>query len=454
MPQHALAGESSRPRRTLASLVMWHDSRPRSSFADARGWAWAALVAATFFWMSNPVVFIPSFYLSLGEALTWTKVVLVLTLPWLRLPRVPWPWLAFLGLALLSQAWSIEPFYTEVSGRVYIQMTVIALLAAANCEPVVIGWGMAAGGVSVVLLSLFALHQDVPGIEYSSETGMVFGGLGTNENILSYTLLVSLAATLAVGRPRERVPQAIWVTALAILLYGIYRAGSGTGYLTILGLVIAVVAMLGWPLARGVRRQVVVAFAAGGSVILTLGLLLVTMVLGKELTTISGRAEFWRATYDSTMAFAPWLGSGWGAVWQHPWDPAAVNHIAIDINYRAGYGLPHGHNFFLDVLPELGIAGVSVAVLMVVYTVRQIRRCGLHAGAKDPLTGRLVLMVLISLLISGITEPMLTVPLGWWSLALVVGLSRQRVLAGRSGHEQSAVPKGTRAPGRRVRTAP
>lgn len=417
----------TRPRQAVASLLAWHDARPRASFATARGWAWAALVAATFFWMSNPLVFIPSFYLSLGEALTWSKVVLVLTLPWLRLPRTPWPWLAFLGLALLSLAWTIQPFHTEVSSKVYIQIAVLALLAAANCEPVVIGWGIAAGGVSVILLSLHALHQNVTGVEYSSATGMVFGGLGTNENILAYTLLVSLAATLAVCWPRERVAQALWLTALAIQMYGIYRAGSGTGYVTALGLVIAIATMLAWPLIRRVRRRVVVAFAVGGVVVVTIGLFLVTVVLGKELTTISGRAPFWRATVDSTMALAPWLGGGWGAVWEHPWDPAPPNHVALDIYYRAGYALPHGHNFFLDVLPELGLVGVLVVLVMVAYTLREIRWCGLHAGAPDPVAGRLILLVLVALLVSGITEPMLTVPLGWWSLALVVALPRQRL---------------------------
>lgn len=427
MSQHAQEGGLRSSRRLLTALVTWHDSRPRASFDTARGWWWAALVAATLFWMSNPLVFIPSFYLSLGQALIWTKVVLVISLPWLRLPRVPWPWLAFLGLALLSQAWTIQPFYTDVSITVYIQITVLALVAAANCEPLVIGWGMAIGGASVALLSLFALHQQVPGVEYSTEAGMVFGGIGTNENILSYTLTVSLAAALAVGRPRQRVASAAWTAVLAVLVYGVYRADSGTGFLTALGLVIAVAAMLAWPLARAVRRRVVVAFAAGGAVTLTLSVLAVSAFLDKDVTTFSGRVGFWRAIYDSTLALAPWLGSGWGAVWQHPWDPAANNHVAIDINYRAGYGLPHGHNFFLDVLPELGIVGVATVVLMVVYSVIQIRSCGLHLGGRDPQTGRLVFLVLISLLISGITEPMLTVPLGWWSLALVVGLSRQRV---------------------------
>ncbi|WP_416954726.1 hypothetical protein ACNKF0_21065 [Nocardioides sp. T5] len=59
---------------------------------------------------------------------------------------------------------------------------------------------------------------------------------------------------------------------------------------------------------------------------------------------------------------------------------------------------------------------------------REIVRSGLHDGRADPGAGRLTLLVLVALLVSGITEPMLTVPLGWWSLLLVTALSRQRVV--------------------------
>jgi hypothetical protein len=68
---------------------------------------------------------------------------------------------------------------------------------------------------------------------------------------------------------------------------------------------------------------------------------------------------------------------------------------------------------------------------MLAYAFREVRRCGLHSGAADPLSGRLILLVVVSLLAAGITEPMLVVPLGWWSFALVVALPRQRELRDR-----------------------
>ena len=181
--QHAVStGRARGPMAVLAAVLAWHDRRPRASLDDARGWWWTALVAALFVWMSNPTVLVPSFYLSLGEAMSWTKVVVVLSLPWLRLPRVPWPWIVFLALAYLSQAWTINDFHTDVSDIVYLELTVLALVVAANCEVAVVAWGMSIGGAAVTLLSAHAYRQDMPGASYMVYEGedlvRVLAGIG------------------------------------------------------------------------------------------------------------------------------------------------------------------------------------------------------------------------------------------------------------------------------------
>jgi hypothetical protein len=428
MPQHALTGDMDRARRVFASVLTWHDARPRATFTTARGWWWATLIAATFFWMSNPLVFVPGFYVALGEAVTWTKIVIVISLPWLRGPRVPSPWLLFLGLCLASQIWTVDPVHTDISNRLYVEITALAVLAAANCRTEVVCWGIAAGGAGVLALSLYAVHEGVAGAEYSVIEGMVFAGVGTNENILAYTLTTSLAAVLAIGWPRRSGARAFWIALLAFHCYGLYRADSGTGFSAALILVAASALLVAWPRFGRSGHRVLLTIAALGTACLAAALWVVTVVLDKELSTFSGRAPFWRATVEATLDRAPVLGSGWGAVWEHPWDGTPSNEVAQDIYTRAGYALSHGHNFFVDVIPELGFLGLGVVLLMLAYAVREVRRCGLHAGAADPLSGRLILLVVVSLLAAGMAEPMLVVPLGWWSFALVVALPRQREL--------------------------
>jgi O-antigen ligase len=428
MPQHAVVGGADKARRLVASLLVWHDSRPRASFDSPRGWCWAALIAATFFWMSNPLVFVAGFPLALDKALLWTTIALLVSLPWLRLPRVPWPWLLFLGLCLASQLWTINDVHTDISNRLYLELTVLAVVVAANCRRDVVAWGIAAGGAVVLALSLYALHQQLPGIEYVGSDGLVFAGVGTNENILAYTLTTSLGAVLAIGWPERIGARVSWSALLAFHGYGLYRAGSGTGYIAALILLVATALIVAWPRFGRSGHRVLLAMLALAGAALAGALWVVTTVLGKEVSTLSGRIPFWRGAIESTLDRAPFLGSGWGAVWEHPWDPTPPNEVAWDIYNRARMALSHGHNFFVDVIPELGFVGLAVVLIMVAYAVREVRRCGLHAGAPDPLAGRLILFVLVSLLAAGIAEPMLVVPLGWWSLALVAALPRQREL--------------------------
>jgi len=258
--------------------------------------------------------------------------------------------------------------------------------------------------------------------------GADFTGVGSNENILAYTLSVSLAAILAVRPSRHPASLFAWLVVVGVNGYGLYLSESGTGFLSALTVLLAFGIIVAWPALRKRHRGHLLVLAGLLAAVLTGGMFLIVVVLGKELTSFSGRAPFWQAAWGSTMDTSPLVGSGWGAVWTHPWSMVPPNEVAQDIYDRAGYPLSHGHNFFVDVLPELGLLGVALAVLMVGYALREVVRNGLHDRTADPVAGRLILLVLVALLVSGITEPMFTVPLGWWSLLLVVALPRQRVL--------------------------
>lgn len=427
MPQHVMTGSPvGRIPAVWADLLAWHDRRPRAPMASVRGWVWTTLAAASFFWMSNPLVFVRIFDDSLRLTTVCTLGAAVLTLRWLRLPRVPWPWIAFLGMCALSQIWSVNAAATATSVLLYLHMTALALIVAANCESMVAGWGFALGGVVVVALSVYGYEKTMWGSSYPIVGGFAFTGVGTNENILAYTLAISFAATLAVARRRHWSLQVAWLSVLCINSYGLYLANSGTGYLAVSAVVVAGLSIVVWPTLSKARRRVGVIWVSAVAFLLIASLALVAIFMGKQVSTVSGRSPFWAATFGSTMDRAPLLGSGWGAVWEHPWDLKLPNEVALDIYARAGFTLAHGHNFFVDVLPELGLLGVAIAVLMVGYAAREIRRCGLQPGSADPVTGRLVLLVLVALLVSGVSEPMLTVPLGWWCLTLVVALPRQR----------------------------
>ncbi|WP_297625303.1 O-antigen ligase family protein [Nocardioides sp.] len=395
------------------------------------------MITAVFFWMSNPLVYVPGFHLSLEKSVLWTGVALVITLPWARLPRVPLPWIVFHAATYLSLAWTIDPHLTDYTSLLYVKLTLIALAIAANCEPAVVCWGMGVGGVVVVALSIHAYEEQMWGASQALIGGAEFAGVGTNENILAYTLSISLAAILAARPPRRLAFAAVWSVVVVVNGYGIYLAQSGTGFLTVLTVLLALGLVRAWPVLRTRQRSWLLAGGGILAALLTGGMLVIVGVLGKELSSFSGRAPFWRAAWDTTMDTSPLVGSGWGAVWTHPWSMVPLNEVAQDIYDRAGYSLSHGHNLFVDVLPELGLLGVALAVLMIAYAARGVTRAGLHGASTDPAAGRLAVLVLVALLVSGITEPMFTVPLGWWSLALIAALPRQRVLIAHSADHRA-----------------
>lgn len=439
MSEHVRTGAAAENiLRRLASLTSWHDRRPRAHLPGLRGWIWAALVGVVFFWMSNPLVFVPGFHLALPLAVRWTLLVLLLTLPWLRLPRIPWPWLAFLGLCWVSAQWSIYPAVTYSATWVYAQITLIALAAAANCSARVVAWGLASGGTMVMALSLYAFREGMWGAAFISVDGPVLTGVGTNQNILAYTVAISLAATLSLAIPETLWARIAFFCLLAVQYYAIYRAGSGTGYLTALGVTVAAVALWATAYLHGRGRRGTYARISAVALTMVAGLTGILALLGDQVSTLSGRVPFWTAILEVSRD-RPLLGAGWGAVWIHPWNNLAPPNAVLDdiVEAADGYVLSHGHNLLLDVLPELGAVGVAMVLLMVAYAIWTVARCGTSHGPSGT-AGRQIVLVLVAIGLFGLTEPMLTAPVGWWSLALVVAVARQRELPPRYDRPRGA----------------
>ncbi len=444
MSEHVRTGAASEKiLRRLASLASWHDTRPRADLPGLRGWIWAALIGVVFFWMSNPLVFVPGFHLALPLAVRWTLLVLLVTLPWLRLPRIPWPWFAFLGLCWLSAQWSIYPAVTYSATWVYAQITLTALAAAANCSARVVAWGLACGGTLVMVLSLYAFREGMWGAAFIGVDGPVLTGVGTNQNILAYTVAISLAATLALALPKTLRARTAFFCLLAIQYYAIYRAGSGTGYMTALGVTVAAVALWATPYVRGLGRRRTFARVSIVALTMAAGLTGILALLGDQVSTLSGRLPFWVAILE-VCRDRPFLGAGWGAVWIHPWNNLAPPNAVLDdiVEAADGYALSHGHNLLLDVLPELGAVGVALVLVMVAYAVWTAVRCGTARGPIGT-AGRQIVLVLVAMGIFGLTEPMLTAPVGWWSLTLVVAVARQRELPGSTSHPRATRRRST-----------
>jgi len=382
---------------------------------------WTLVIAFDLLLLSNPLVLISEFPTSLHWAEIATGIGLLLTLHRVKLPTIPVSVLAFLAWCLLSALWSIDQHSTLEATWFYLQITLVAVVVAANVDSVIFAAGLSLGGVMVVGASVWAFETQQVGAYYVGVDRIVMLGLSMNMNILAYTLVIALVGCLSLALPKRRWTWVLWLATLATLGYGVVRAGSATGYLG--AICLAVVAVLfASPIARELRRTTVAALFA--ALVFVIGALLtVVALLGKDLTTVSDRLPFWEATLEVT-GDAPFAGFGWGAVWRNLWWANPTNDVAEQIYAAAGLRLTHGHNNFVQIAPELGLVGVALAVAIFVQLgIRAFGRSDRRTRLRPTRQYRALLALgLVALNVFGLTEPMLTVPLGWWTVTALLSL--------------------------------
>lgn len=426
----APTSDAARTSGLLRGVSAWNERRPVAEVGTARGVLWMCFIAVEFYLMSNPIVFEPWFHFSLQQAAVIATVFLIFQAPRLRLILPRPSVLLFLGFTALSLRWSQSPDTTMYTVQIYLMMSVIAWFIAVNASARVIAYGLLLGGVVIVVLSLYALQQDLWMAGVADGVGYM-AGVGTNRNILAYTL-APLCAVLALP-PRTRAGKVWWAGGLLVVVTGIWLAGSATGFLATAFTLAAVgyfagidrVRAHGSSLRLNVMRAAVLVVALIG----VLNMDAIAGALGRESTTFSGRVPIWEAVWTASQPHL-WIGYGWGSVWQHPWQTAPFSHPMDVIFFNSGnptYWPPHGHNSFFDLLPQIGLLGVGCAVLVHLEAV--VRAClarrGVHRTSVNAATGRMVLAMLVGLVIFGMSEPLTTIPLGWFLLVILVSVSYQ-----------------------------
>jgi hypothetical protein len=113
--------------------------------------------------MSNPLVFIPVMDRSLTLAVLLTGSVLLITIPWVRAPRITWPVMLFLGWLLLSAAWSIEPAFTVAAWAQTAAIAAVAMTIGANVSARVLAAGFALGALRSVGRRSMRFTRGCPG---------------------------------------------------------------------------------------------------------------------------------------------------------------------------------------------------------------------------------------------------------------------------------------------------
>jgi O-antigen ligase len=134
--------------------------------------------------------------------------------------------------------------------------------------------------------------------------------------------------------------------------------------------------------------------------------------------TFTDRTFLWKDLLD-TAAKSPVLGVGFGAFWVGPvgYDLYPMpNWSSVTHTWRPG----EGHNGFIDVYIELGVVGLGVLLMVILFA---------FTGALRDLQsefefGRLRLIILVSILVNNLTESsLLDGTHSYWCLFLLVAVN-------------------------------
>jgi O-antigen ligase len=315
--------------------------------------------------------------------------------------------LLFAALATVSVLWSIDPSVTMRRVlRVFTFLLAAMALALLDNRPR--SFQSVLRPILTLMLVgsiIFTLMYPELGTEQTDNVALLgaWRGLTFQKNALgsmaAITLLLWWHAWLAEEKPA-------WQAALGMIvsLTCILKSHSATSLMESAFALPFVFALLRSP--RALQRYMPYLTVAFVCLLLTYslavlklipgsGILLspLTTLMGKDLT-FSNRTSIW-AIIDERIAQHPLLGGGYGAYWvDEPGSPSQ------EMRLRLFFYPTEGHNAYLDVINDLGVAG---ALCLFAYLLVYLRQ-SLRVLAVDRSQGALYLGLLFGQLIGNLFE--------------------------------------------------
>jgi O-antigen ligase len=330
-------------------------------------------------------------------------------------------------LAGASLAWSADPAYTLGELRAELFYGTLALgvffLAAQSPDRWRLWWSALIAGT----LAVFALH----GLQQALDVALTRHPVFEQRGPWSTHLVLVAPLVLALGWPApwgRAASPALQAAALGLLLFATWETDNRIVW-------VALTAQLA--LAFGLRGRTEAADARAGAARALVGaaalatlLAFGAAILERNALHFAGagavteslerdvRPRIWAVAWKK-FGEAPWLGHGFGreilASDFVPQTPAVLNHPPIR----------HGHNVFIDIALQLGVAGLAVFLALVALLAREYRAYLARPGIA-PL-GVIGLMVLAGFLVKCLTDDFLHRHNGlvFWALnGMLLGLGR------------------------------
>jgi exopolysaccharide production protein ExoQ len=345
-------------------------------------------------------------------------IVLVLMLrhgrPALQYAPGMWPVLSLVILALVSTAWSDHPDITIRRACSLLTATLWAWYVTSryDLKDVISIARQSIGLLALASLAIAILAPDMGRDDPAGPDG--WRGVFANKNNLGVIMALGVATYFyALLAPRKRILSYLFFSVGVLLCLGmLYLSQSRTSWL--IGLLAPVLCIV----IRLTHKRVGVAIIIWTTILLLLAPAIVVVtdqlgaiapILGRD-ATLTGRVDLW-LVLPSYIEQRLWLGYGYAAFWVQD----SVNVFMIWST--VGWEPPHAHDGWLDLMLELGVAGLlllaSQIVLILVNGVRAV------IEGREPDT-QYVLLITFLTLVYNVAESNLVRPDILWVM-LVIG---------------------------------
>lgn len=327
-----------------------------------------------------------------------------------------WPFVLFFlyeaGTILLSwdSKWSFYAFLQYTYG-------ISVILAIATCLPsiritrviiIIIWFCCVLSLLFVVAIPKYGIMGHNPLAGEDSGGGQAWRGIYPHKNYLGHLAAVALVCLWAFGRKYMK-PVWLWPIGLvASLLCLVFAKCAGAYLVATLLLMMYYMVFRQRGMIRSLGLFVVIIVGAISALLKQTLTASILKALGKN-ENLTGRTEIW-AYASPYMHARPTIGLGYNFT-------AAP---AFTSDFIAKFNNTNVHNAYIDLLINLGIVGVVLFGLVVVLA--------LFAAWRQPMTGEaddlrcICSMALLACLICGMSEVLITQPLGPQSILLMLSL--------------------------------
>ena len=328
-------------------------------------------------------------------------------------------------LTILLSPVSQLPSRTISSGLLLLSAVFLVYLLVSRYPPDQLLELLLVLGTATILLSIvFALALPQYGLDEMGGHSTAWKGIFSAKNYLGSVALFFL--TVAVSYcPRSRWWQAIRLLQVIACLTAIAFSRAATAYI-LTAFYLVLVALL--KTLHGLsKKDYLVA-----CLLLFLGFVFVMLVivvwpeallslLGKDLT-FTGRTEIWSAVLDS-IANRPLFGYGYQAFW------LGLEGESYRVILVVSWMLAQAQSGFLDILLEMGLAGLSVVLLIFGFAFRDAAVCLLRSRDRTQLRAvEWYLAIVVLTLLYNLDESFLFEPKHMCSLMFTlacVGLKKE-----------------------------